>query len=51
MRLDVLRCQSGEKTVRTAILVDISWQDGRCWLENMLLKIENLHELQCHFFF
>lgn len=51
MRVDVLRCQSGGKIVRAAILVDISWQDGRCWLENVLLKMENLHELQCCFVF
>lgn len=46
-----MRCQSGGKIVRAAVLVDISWQAGRCWLENVLLKMENLHELQCCYCF
>lgn len=51
MKLDMLRYQSGENIVRTAVLVDLSWQDGRSWLENVLLKMKNLHELQSRFLF
>lgn len=43
----MLRCQNGERIVRVAILVIISWQDRKCWLENMMFEMENLDEFHC----
>lgn len=51
MKLDVLGCHRGERTVRASILAAISWQDQEVLVENVLLKLENLHKPQGYIFF